>query len=191
MSTLGDSTDLNVMFQHIRNTHPNAPLYGVGFSLGANLLLRYLGQVKEATPLKSATALSAGYCGRSGYYLMRKNMFYSKQLTKKWMEVVNKSEELWSNHPSVDMAQVRKAQTLEQLDDALSAKILQYETTEAYYVDHGSIHWLEHIRIPTLLLNALDDPIISGSLVDLARAKIPLNNVRYRHFFLLLNLVEN
>lgn len=178
MSTLGDSTDLSIMFNHIRKTYPNAPLYGVGFSLGANLLLRYLGQVKESTPLKSATALSAGYCGRSGYYLMRNNMFYSKQLTKKWMQVVLKSEELWNNHPAVDMTQVRKAETLEQLDAALSAKILQYETTEAYYTDHGSIDWLEHIRIPTLLLNALDDPIIKGALVDLARAKIPLNDVR-------------
>lgn len=141
-------------------------------------MLRYLGQVKENTPLKSATALSAGYCGRSGFHLMRKNTFYSKQLTKKWKQVVLKSEELWTDHPAVDMLQVRKAETLEQLDDALSAKLLQYESTEDYYADHGSLAWLEHISIPTLLLNALDDPIIKGSLVDLAKAKVPVNDVR-------------
>lgn len=178
LSTLGDSTDLSIMFNHIRKLHPETPMYGVGFSLGANLLLRYLGQVKKHTPLKSAIALSAGYCGRSGYLIMKKNQFYSKKLVKKWKEVVLKSEVLWKDHPAIDLAQVRKAENLEQLDEALSAKILQYDQTIDYYTDHGSIDWLEHIRIPTLLVNALDDPIIKSSLVELAKAKIPLNDVR-------------
>lgn len=178
MSTLGDSTDLSIMFKHVRKTCPDAPMYGVGFSLGANLLLRYLGQVKENTPLKCAVAMSAGYCGRSGYYLMQKNKFYSSKLVKKWKEVVVKSEDLWKDHPTVDLQKARKAETLEELDDALSTKVLQYESTEDYYADHGSIDWLEHIRIPTLLLNALDDPIIRPNLVDLAKEKVPLNDVR-------------
>lgn len=178
MSTLGDSTDLSIMFNHVRGHCPDLPMYAVGFSLGANLLLRYLGQVKESTPLKAAIAFSAGYCGRSGFYLMRKNGFYSKKLVQKWKEVVLKSAELWKDNPAVDMTQIEKAQNLEQLDEALSSKILQYETTEDYYADHGSIDWLEHIRIPTLLVNALDDPIIKANLVDLAKAKIPLNDVR-------------
>jgi predicted alpha/beta-fold hydrolase len=178
MSTLGDSTDLSIMFKHVRKQRPDLPMYGVGFSLGANLLLRNLGQVKENTPLKSAIAFSAGYCGRSGFLLMKNNAFYSKKLVKKWKDVVFKSEELWKDHPAIDMTQVRKAETLEQLDEALSAKILQYETTEDYYADHGSIDWLEYICIPTLLVNALDDPIIKANLVELAVAKVPLNDVR-------------
>lgn len=153
------------------------PLYGVGFSLGANLLLRYLGQVKEDTPLKSAVSMSAGYCGRSGYHLIKRNI-YSRALVKKWKEVINKSEHLWADHPAVDMAQVRQAETLDQLDTALSSRILQYETTVDYYADHGSIDFLQYIRIPTLMLNAEDDPIVKAHLIDLAKSKVPDNDVR-------------
>ncbi|XP_049849295.1 monoacylglycerol lipase ABHD2 [Schistocerca gregaria] len=175
MTTLGDAKHLKVMFDHVFKKYPDVPIYAVGFSLGANMLLKYLGQEGKNAIVKAAVSISAGYCGERGLNLIRKRTFYSKVLAGKWKVVIKKHEHLWKNHPAIDYSKIQKASSLEQIDLLLSTKILNYNTIEEYYAAHGSLEWLEHIKIPTLLLNALDDPIAHSQLVEAAKGKIGLN----------------
>jgi hypothetical protein len=104
----------------------------VGFSLGANLLLRYLGEVGQATPIVASIAMSAGYCGRTGFHILRKNKMYSRVLAKKWLQVIKDNAEVYKD-TSVSIEELEsKVKTLEDLDRFFSMKLFgeQYPQIE-------------------------------------------------------------
>lgn len=110
----------------------------VGFSLGANLMLKYLGESGDDNPIISAVAISAGYCGKSGLRIIKKNKFYSKALVKKWKKVfIENADIIGQKHP-VDLEKMDKISMLHELDEEVTLKICGYERLE--YVK--SFSWL-------------------------------------------------
>lgn len=124
MKTLGDYRDLIVFFNHVRQMLPNSKLCtaktplcslfhksyystdAVSFSLGANLLLRYLGEVCDDTPVTAAVAFCAGFCGRSGFRILRRNKIYSRVLAKKWKDVIVQNQHIYKDFPQIDLQRV-------------------------------------------------------------------------------------
>lgn len=101
----------------------------VSFSLGANLLLKYLGENGENTPIQCAVSIAAGYCGRSGLEIIRKNTFYSKACAKKWKSVINQNRVLKSvDH--IDLSKLDKVSMLHELDEEVTIRLCGYKGLE-------------------------------------------------------------
>jgi predicted alpha/beta-fold hydrolase len=166
LQTTGDSKDLKLAVEHIHTHCPRALMMCVGYSLGGNLLLRYLGEDGHNTPFKSAIVLSTGYDVVEGAKKLTSN-FYRKALVGKWRGVLLKNKDVFEGS-EIDIERVLKAETPAELDTTFSVPLLKMESLEHYYRSSSAVHFMKHIAIPTLLLNARDDPIIHHSLIDIA-----------------------
>jgi hypothetical protein len=102
--------------------------------LGANLLLRYLGEAGKNTSVVAAMAMSAGYCGKTGFYVLRKNKIYSRVLAKKWLQVIKDNAEVYKNTDIKIEELESKVKTLEDLDRLFSIKILKDQYPQVEFV---------------------------------------------------------
>jgi predicted alpha/beta-fold hydrolase len=66
-----------------------------------------------------------------------------------------------ANRKDIDVSQVLAAKTIRDYDDAYTKKMFNYSTVDNYYRDASCCRFIEHVRIPLLCINALDDPISS------------------------------
>jgi Predicted hydrolase of the alpha/beta-hydrolase fold len=100
INLFGSTDDLREQIAFIQQKFPASSLYGVGSSAGTGLLVRYLGEQGDETPLKAAFALCPGYDTELGF----KNVhpFYSKMMTKKlFQKFVEPYSATWSTTPSL------------------------------------------------------------------------------------------
>ena len=67
---------------------------------------------------------------------------------------------------SLDPAAISRAATLWDFDDDVTAPINGFRDAKDYYDKSSSIHWLARVHVPTLLLNAADDPFLPSSVLD-------------------------
>ena len=75
-----------------------------------------------------------------------------------------KSEEMLRRYPGLfDSGRVRRARTLREFDDVFTAPLHGFRDTEDYWTRSSSKPWLSAIRVPTLVLNARNDPFLPAS----------------------------
>lgn len=162
----GETGDLALVIEHLRRRH-GGPLAAVGFSLGGNVLLKYLGerQTTDAAGVAGAAAISVPYDlaesaaridGGAGRIYAR---FFLRSLRQKVLAKRAMLEEL------VDMERVLAARTVQEFDDALTAPLHGFTDAADYYARSSAGPYLPAIRVPTLLIHAGDDPMAPGDLV--------------------------
>lgn len=138
------------------------PLLGVGFSLGANVLLRVLEEQGDEVRLTAAAAVSTPYdlqgCARTIDRGSRVNAIYRRAFLRTLKSKSLIKAERFPN--TVDPARIRAARTVEQFDDAVTAPVHGFKNATDYYQRSSSGPHLHQIRRPTLLLSSMDDPII-------------------------------
>ncbi len=155
----GDTADARWALGRIRE-RVRGPIVAVGFSLGANVLLRLLGEDGDDCPLEAAAAISAPYdlsiCSRAidaPQSLLYRSLFL-RTLKAKALEKARR-------YPGrIDAERVRRAKTLTEFDDAVTARLWGFASAEAYYRACSSAPLLWRVRRPTLLVSSADDPIV-------------------------------
>ena len=163
----GETSDLAWVANRLAQEEPVAPILCVGFSLGGNVLLKYLGEQGAGAPpqLRAAAALSAPFdLAASARSLTRgSSAVYGRRLTA---SLRRKALEKLRRYPGlVDRQAVLAARTLEQFDNAVTAPAHGFPDAEAYWAASSSLSFLARIRRPTLLINARDDPFFPGRLL--------------------------
>ena len=158
----GDTTELDWMLRRLRAECADAPLHIVGVSLGGNVLLKWLGERgNEAQDvINSAAAVSAPVdlmaCGNAldrGLNLIYTYAFLSTLKKKSLSKLVQ--------HPGIyDPARVRAARTLRAFDDTVTAPLHGFLGTDDYWTRASSKPHLKSIALPTLVLNARNDPFL-------------------------------
>ena len=162
----GDSAELDWILKRLRAQHPQAPLFALGVSLGGNVLLKWLGESAHDArfALDAAAAVSAPLdLIAVGNALDRG--FNRSVYTRNFLRTLKaKSLAKLARFPGLfDRAAVLRATTLRAFDDAVTAPLHGFRDAEDYWLRSSSKPWLEHIRVPTLVLNALDDPFLPAS----------------------------
>lgn len=156
----GFTQDLELLLDLFSQRWPQAPFVAVGFSLGANLLLKYCGQ----QPDQAAGQLSAIAAVSPPFDLKIESPKMERGFNRRYTE--NFLRSLWEKlgpiqsrfDPQVDFEAVRQATTLREFDDAFVAPLYGFHDADDYYDQSSSGRYLPDIRIPTLILRALDDP---------------------------------
>jgi uncharacterized protein len=160
----GDSTEIHWILRRLSETRGTAP-YVTGVSLGANALLKWLGEgAAEAEPLaRAAVAVSAPVdLMAAGDALGRGiNMIYTRAFLR---TLKAKSLAKLARFPDLyDRAAVRRARTLRDFDDVVTAPLHGFRDTDDYWTRASSKPLLRRITVPTLLLNARNDPFMPAS----------------------------
>ncbi len=159
--TAGETGDLAYLVTQLKQREPQTPLATVGFSLGGNVLLKWLGENGNNTPISAAVAISVpydlamaadtftkGFAQAYQWYLLRSMRFsYLKKFFQKPSPL------------KIDDLKVLK--TMWDFDDQITAPLHGYAGVHDYYSQASSRQYLKHIKVPTLLLHALDDPFMT------------------------------
>ena len=158
----GETSDLDHVLRRIITEHPASALAIAGFSLGGNVLLKWLGEQGENVPAAvcSACAVSVPFdLSRSADHICRgfARVYQAHFLRSLRRKAVAK---LRAFPGIVDSDRLASARTIRDFDDAVTARIHGFDGAEDYYSRSSSIGWLARIRTPTLLLSARDDPFL-------------------------------
>ena len=156
----GFTADLRYVVELFSRRHPDSDLGGVGFSLGGNVLLKYLGE--EGSLLDAGVAVSAPVDLLASTHRMKKisGRYYEHRfLNQLKSKVRQKHEQLLAIGIDVDAA--LQSRCFHEFDDALTAPTFGFKGAVDYYTQSSSLQYLPLIQSPTLLLQSLDDPMLA------------------------------
>jgi len=158
----GDSTEIDWILRRLHGSAGVPILHAVGVSLGGNALLKWLGEQGAAaqTLVHSAAAVSAPMdLTRAGNHLDRGfNQVYVHHFLR-----TMKRKSLIKNDILAFMANdgaLRRVTTLRAFDNLITAPLHGYRDTDDYWHRASSKPLLRDIAVPTLLINARDDPFL-------------------------------
>lgn len=161
----GQTADL-LMIARERQRASGRPVYAVGFSLGGNMVLKAAGELGE-----SGRDLFAGVCSvcppidlaKSVAETARpKNFIYQRRFVERLKERVRRRNPLAPDLFPLD--HLPKVRTIYDFDDYYTARIFGFGTADRYYATQSSNQFLAKIRVPALVVHALDDPMIPKSI---------------------------
>jgi len=158
----GDSAEVDWILRRLAAAQAGAPLYAAGVSLGGNVLLKWLGEtgasackvVERAAAVSAPVDLmAAGDALGRGF-----NLVYARNFLWTMKE---KSLAKLSRFPGLyDARIVRAARTLRAFDDVVTAPLHGFAGVDDYWTRASSKPWLGHIAVPTLMVNARNDPFL-------------------------------
>lgn len=160
----GATSDLDLVISHIISKNKYDSLALNGFSLGGNLLLKYLGEGnKLPAQLKAAVAISAP-CDLHGSLKKLEepsNRIYSGRFIKNLKEQLYLREKHFPEN--IQKQQISACKNLFSIDDLYTSKAHGFENALDYYQKSSASQFIPNISIPTLLINAKNDNFLSAS----------------------------
>ncbi|MCI2809311.1 YheT family hydrolase [Eoetvoesiella caeni] len=159
----GDSDDVGFMFDTVFARVPQASWHAAGVSMGGNAMLKYLGeQHGTAARLAACAAVSvpldlvAG--GNSLSDTIMGRYFYSRYFLK---SIKRKVFEKAKRFPgTIDTYKLGGVRTIREFDDMYTAPMHGYKNALDYWTRASSKPWLKELTLPTLVLNARNDPFV-------------------------------
>ncbi len=170
----GMTCDLDYLVRHLAQREPQTPIAVVGFSVGANICLKWLGECGargEALPVVAAVGVSAPFnLGAVAKKIERgfSRVYQWYLLRSLRSDVVRKMEALGDDF-GLDPSELRQLDTFFKFDDRISAPWNGCDGAEDYYAQTRSDVLLKHVAVPTLVLNANNDPLVPAHLIPRQR----------------------
>ena len=165
----GDSNEVNWILRRLKSQQ-NTPLFAAGVSLGGNALLMWLGEQERAATgiIAAAAAVSAplDLAAASQALTVGFNRVYTHNFLK---TLVPRALAKHQRFPGIiDAARLQTARTLADFDDAVIAPVHGFRDAKDYYQQCSSRRLLSFVRVPTLVLNAANDPFLPASALPQA-----------------------
>lgn len=168
----GETTDADFFFRRLAAEAPGRPIFAVGISLGANVLLKWLGESGDRVPgeIRATAAVSTPFdlAAGSRYLETGFSRLYAWHFVR---SLRRKAHAALRRHPTlpIDRGRLEAARTFWEFDDAVTAPVHGFADAGDYYRRSSSIHWLARIRVPTLLHSAVDDPFLPPVVLEEVR----------------------
>ena len=162
----GDSAEIDWILRRLKAEHSERELYAVGVSLGGNMLLKWLGEAgsSAAAIVSGAAAISAPVDLNAAAGLLdfghRRAIYTRSFLDSLKPKILGKIAE---HKIEINPASVLACSTFREIDDLYTAPIHGFKDANDYWTKSSSKPWLQHVQIPTLLINALNDPFLPVS----------------------------
>jgi predicted alpha/beta-fold hydrolase len=177
----GDHAEAGWLLEAIAGRARPPAMFAVGVSLGGSALLNWLGRAGDdaSSLLGAAAAVSAPLSLRVGGESIARG--FNKVYTWNFLRTMRRKAYAKARQfPGlIDIARVRRCRTLWDFDDAVTAPLHGFAGADDYWDRGSSLGWLHGIRVPTLILNAKNDPFLPfdelpGPLVVSAAVHIEL-----------------
>jgi predicted alpha/beta-fold hydrolase len=161
----GDTSDLAAIIALLQKREPNSPLAVIGFSIGGNVLLKWLGETQGNNPLAAAVAVSVPFQLNKSVDRLREGFsrVYEKHLLRCLCRKM--AEKFETQSAPIPLPSLASLQTIRQFDNEITAPLHGFSSAEDYYVQSSSRQFLKSIQVPTLVLHAKDDPFMPASVI--------------------------
>jgi uncharacterized protein len=167
----GETSDVAFVLERISREFPFAPLGMAGVSLGGNVLLKFLGERGKDLPktLRGAATISVPFdLARSSKRINRGfsrlyQRFFLGSLRRKAGEKAKRFPDL------APVDRIASLRTLEDFDNLVTGPLHGFADAQDYYARSSSLAYLEAIRLKTLLISAVDDPMLPAEVLDEVR----------------------
>lgn len=168
----GRSEDLQEVMSYLKGQQNQHEIFAAGYSLGANILLKWLGELgKDGVPslLKAGFAVSTpfdlGICADSidkGFSKVYKHYL----LTSLKKKVITKftSEELLK-YLNLKTKDILAISSMREFDERISCRLNGFKSADDYYKKSSSKYYLKDIKVPSVILHAEDDPFMSPEII--------------------------
>lgn len=171
-----DSRDLAEILVHMKATHPSAPILAVGISLGGIILGNYMADTGEAAGEQIMAAMLVSVCFDTfeGCISLEKpwlNMQLNRHLTGLLIKSIKDYRHHFEQKKDINMDQVFSSTTIREFDTRFTAKVFGFGSCQEYYTAAKLSGKLASIKVPTLALNALDDPFQPGDSIPMEGAQ--------------------
>ncbi len=165
----GDSTELQWILERLRQEFPTVPRYAAGFSLGGNLLIKWLGEQGENAQhwVTRCAAIATPFdLVLVGDHLARG---FNRLYTRNFLTTLKaKARAKAQQYPGLfDLSRTLSATTLRQFDDHCMAPLHGFLNAQDYWTKSSCRPWLNRLHCPTLLLQSTDDPFIPPNALPL------------------------
>jgi predicted alpha/beta-fold hydrolase len=171
----GETGDLDHVVRRLAAERPGRPLALAGFSLGGNVVAKYVGEHGDALPaeVRGGAVVSVPFdlaaCARvmdgPGFMMWVYRERFLRRLRRKALEKARR-------YPAVlDAERIGAARTFAQYDGALTAPLHGFASAEDYWTRCSAAGFLAGVRRPLLAIASLDDPIVPGAALPVAAAR--------------------
>tara|TARA_R110000868_G_scaffold78286_6_gene223638 strand:- start:719 stop:1687 length:969 start_codon:yes stop_codon:yes gene_type:complete len=161
----GDTSDLAYLVDTLQQREVDTSFSAIGYSLGGNLLLKWLGETGGLNPLKAAVAVSVPFelkkvANRIEWGFSRFYQWYFLRCLR------DRLRRKFANVPSpIDTSFLKKVVTIREFDNFFTAPLHGFRDAEDYYANASSRQYLRFIQVPTLLLHSKDDPFMTEDVI--------------------------
>ncbi|SIS90755.1 hypothetical protein SAMN05421760_10792 [Neptunomonas antarctica] len=168
----GDTQDISATLAYLQQHFPQAKLNAVGYSLGGNVLAKYLGELHDNSAIDRAVVVSAplqlSACAKrleKGFSTLYQ-WHLIKQLRQKATDKFNNRTIV--NQAAITLKQVCTLKTFYQFDHQVTAPLHGFEGADDYYAKASGLGYLSKINRPTLVIHAADDPFMNADVIPSA-----------------------
>ena len=161
----GETNDIRHFLRILQQTGHVGPMLAVGYSLGGNVLLKYLGESGSDSRLNAAAAVSVplNLHACSDALNIGFSRLYQRYMLNNMKESVRRK---FDRHTAAfDWGRAMKAKTFAEFDDAVTAPLHGFAGMQDYYDRCSSAQFLKDIMRPTLIINARDDPFMTPDVI--------------------------
>ena len=170
---MGATEDLNLVISQIILKKKYKKIHLIGFSLGGNLVLKYLGEKGSSLPkeIDKAVAFSVpcDLLSTSIQFEAYGNYFYLKKFLKTMKEKIRKKHEREPH--SLNIEGLKSIKNFRQFDEIFTAPLNGFESANDYYEKCSSLKSIPFISIPTLIINAQNDPFLTKACFPIQEAQ--------------------
>ena len=161
----GDTTDLSYVANVLQHREPATEFAAIGYSMGGNILLKWLGETGKSNSLKAAIAISVpfelhkaanrieiGFSRLYQWYFLR---CLCGRLQRKFAQVAS----------PVDTSFLQTVSSIRDFDNSFTAPLYGFRDADDYYTSASCRQYLRFIQVPTLLVHAKDDPFMTADVI--------------------------
>lgn len=165
----GETDDIGRVFEALAERWPDNPLWAVGYSLGGNQLVKYLGERGADTPLARGAAVSAPL--DLAACVGRMNRGFSKVYQKHLLVGLHDKMQRKLDDPMLadampfDAEALRRARDFRAYDDLVTASLHGFDGADDYYRRSSGLPYLATVERPLLVLHAADDPFMDRAVI--------------------------
>ncbi|RLV58211.1 hydrolase [Parashewanella curva] len=168
----GDTVDISHMFTNLKAQFPDSPLFAVGYSLGGNMLAKYLGEQQQQSLIERAIVVSAPLKLSACAKRLEKGFsrIYQSHLIKQLQSKLIKKIETpaFKDKMPVTKERAPSLNSFYEFDDKVTAPLHGFKGVDDYYLRASGLPYLATISVPTLILHAKDDPFMTDEVIPTA-----------------------
>lgn len=156
----GETGDIRYIMAELSRREPQSPLFAVGYSLGGNVLIKYLGETGTENPLLGAVAISVPFELQKVVTHLNRG---AARIYQWWLlrslraDTQQKFQQIQA---PIELGNVKKLRTFWEFDSQITAPLHGFSDVHDYYRQASSRQYLSKIAVPTLILQARDDPFV-------------------------------
>ncbi|KAL4312883.1 hypothetical protein GQ457_01G029400 [Hibiscus cannabinus] len=162
----GWTEDARVVIDYLHRQYSKAPLFAIGTSIGANILVKYLGEDREKVPIAGAVAICSPWDLLIGDRFICRRLLqklYDRALTIGLQGYAKMHEPRYSR--LANWEGIKKSRSIRDFDNFATCLVGKFETVDTYYRRSSSSPYVQNVSVPLLCISALDDPVCTREAI--------------------------